>query len=164
MTTTNPVQQRWLGRPGRPTAVVLFTAVAILAVLTAIALIDLFTDPLPPVQYGPFGDPQALTGAMVLMALFAGLAFRVARGLTSRTLSAMLLLLVATGPLGWGLAFLDSIGPDWINSAGAASPFLALFLLVIAPLVTVVGVVATVAEIMRSLVAGRAQQEDAARG
>ena len=150
MTNSDTKVRRWLNRPARPTAVVLLTAAAILAVLTAIALVELFTAPLPPVQYGPFGGPHALTGAGVLMALFIGLGVRAARGLSPTSLTRTVLLLIAAGPVGWGLAFLDSLGPDVINSAGSASAFLAMFLLVVAPLLTIIGVVAALAEIIRS--------------
>lgn len=144
--------RRWICRPGRPTSVVLFGVAAILAVLTAIAVVDVFISPLPPVQYGPFGDPHALTGAILLMVIFVGVGSWAVRGLSTRALSRALLLLIAAGPIGWGMALLDALGPDWFNSAGDASPFLAMVLLVVAPIVTVGGIVAAVAEIVRSSV------------
>lgn len=150
MTSSGAEVRRWFSRPGRPTGLVLFAAAALLAVLTAIALIDLFTAPLPPVQYGPFGDPQTLTGAMVLIALFMGLGIRAVRGLSPKALSRTLLILIAAGPVGWTLAALDTVGPDMSNSAGSTGAFIAMFLLVVAPLVTVVAVVAALAEIIRS--------------
>lgn len=150
MTRSGTEVRLWFSRPGRPTGLVLYAAAALLTVLTAIALIDLFTAPLPPVQYGPFGDPHTLTGAVVLIALFMGLGVRAVRGLSPKALSRILLILIAAGPVGWALAFLDTLGPDMINSAGSTGAFIAMFLLVVAPLVTVVGVVAALAEIFRS--------------
>jgi len=129
---------------------VLLAAAAFLAVLTAIALMDLFTAPLPPVQYGPFGDPQTLTCAMVLMALFIYLGVRAVRALSPKALSRILLILITAGPVGWALAVLDTLGPDVINSAGSTGAFVTTFLLEVAPLLTIVGVVAALAEIIRS--------------
>ncbi|MFN3339084.1 MAG: hypothetical protein ACK40Z_05250 [Dietzia sp.] len=152
MTSSGTGGRQWLSRPARPTAVVLFAAAALLAVLTAIALIDLFTGPLPPVRYGPLSGPHALTTAVVLLALLVGLGIRAARGLSPKALILTLLSLIAAWPIGWGLALLDSLGPDVINSAGSASAFVELLLLVVAPMVTIVGVVATLAEIVRRAV------------
>lgn len=152
MTEPDTELRRWINRPARPTAAVLFTAAALLAVSTAIGLIDLFTSPLPPVRYGPFGDPHAFTGAVALTVLFIALGTRAARGPSPRELIVTLSLLGAAGPAGWGLAFLDAIGPDLTNSAGAAGPFIVLFLLVAAPLLTIVGVVAALAEFIRAAV------------
>lgn len=152
MTSYGAEIQRWLNRPARPTAVVAFAAAALLAVLAAIALIDLFTAPLPPVQYGPFGGPHTLTGAVVLMALFIYLGVRAARGLSPKALTLTLLLLIAAGPVGWGVAFLDSLGPDVINSPGSTGAFASMILLVATPLLTTVGVAAALAEIIRSAI------------
>lgn len=152
MTSPDTNVRRWLNRPARPTAVVLFAAAALLAALAAIALIDLFTAPLPPVQYRPLGGPHALTGAVVLMALFITLGVRAAQGLSPTVLIFTLVVLIAAGPVGWGVAFLDSLGPDVINSVGSTGTFVALFLLVVTPLLTIVGVVAGLAEIIRSSV------------
>lgn len=152
MTSPDTNVRRWLNRPARPTAVVLFAAAALLAALAAIALIDLFTAPLPPVQYGPFGGPHALTGAVVLIALFITLGVRAARGLSPTVLIFTLVVLIAAGPVGWGVAFVDSLGPDVVNSVGSTGTFVALFLLVVTPLLTIVGVVAGLAETIRSSV------------
>lgn len=152
MTSSGTEVRRWLNRPARPTAVVLFAAAALLTMLAASALIDLFTAPLPPVQYGPFGGPHALTGAVVLIVLFIACGIRAARGLSPKALTLTLLLLVAAGPVGWGLAFIDALGSDLVNSAGSTSAFIAMFLLVAAPLVTIVGVAAALAETIRGAV------------
>lgn len=149
MTSYDTAIRWWLNRPARPTAVVLFAAAALLAVLAAIALIDLFTAPLPPVQYGPFGGPHTLTGAVVLMAMFLALGARAARGFSPKALALTLIVLIAAGPVGWGVAFLDSLGPDVINSVGSTGAFVSVILLVATPLLTIVGVVAALAEIIR---------------
>lgn len=146
MTRSGAEVRRWLSRPARPTAVVAFAAAALLAVLAAIALIDLFTAPLPPVQYGPFGGPHALTGAVVLLALFITLGVRAARGLSPKALSLTLIVLIAAGPVGWLVAFLDSLGPDVINSVGSTGAFVSMIVLVATPLLTIVGVTAALAE------------------
>lgn len=149
MTRLDTSVRRWLNRPARPTAGVVLAAAALLAALVATALIDLFTAPLPPVQYGPFDSPHALTCAMALMALFFAFGIRAGRGLSPKALIFALLFLSAAGPVGWGLAFLDSQGPDVINSGGSTGAFVAMILLVVAPLLTLVGVVAGLAEIIR---------------
>lgn len=152
MTSPDTNVRRWLNRPARPTAGVLFAAAALLAALAAIALIDVFTAPLPPVQYGPFGGPHALTCAVVLAALFITLGVRAARGLSPTVLIFTLVVLLAAGPVGWGASFLDSQGPDVINSVGSTGAFVAIVLLVVAPLLSIVGVVAGLAELIRSAV------------
>lgn len=152
MTSPDTSVRRWLNRPARPTAGVLFAAAALLAALAALALIDLFTAPLPPVQYGPFGGPHALTCAVVLVALFITLGVRAARGLSPTALIFILVVLLAAGPVGWGVAFLDSQGPDVISSVGSTGAFVAIVLLVVAPLLSIVGVVAGIAELIRSAV------------
>lgn len=149
MTKPDTDVRRWLNRPARPTAGVVLAAAVLLAALVATTLIDLFTAPLPPVQYGPFDSPQALTCAMAIMALFFAFGIRAARGLSPKALIFALLLLSAAGPVGWGLAFLDSQGPDVINSGDSTGAFVAMILLVVAPLLTFVGVVAGLAEIIR---------------
>lgn len=76
---------------------VVMLAAALLAVLVAIALIGLFAASLPPAHYGPFGGAHALTGSVVLMALFVAVAVRSARGVSPE---ALILLLITAGPVG----------------------------------------------------------------
>lgn len=154
-TSSHAQDARWLNTAGRPTAAVLLIAAAILAVLTAAALIELFTAPLPPVQYGPFGGPHLLTGVIALLVIFLGLGVWAARGLQTKTLALMLLVLMLFGPVGWVLGLLDSLGPGVVNSVSSAGGFVAMFLLVVAPLTTVVGVAAAIAEAVRVVFASR---------
>lgn len=157
MTSSHAQGERWLSMPGRPTAAVLCAAVTGLAVLIALALIELFTAPLPPVQYGPFGGPHLLTGMIALLIVFLGLGVWAARGLRAKALALTLLVLMLAGPAGWILGLLDSLGPNLVNSVGSAGAFAAMFLLVAAPLTTVVGFVAAIAEAARVVLTSRSR-------
>lgn len=150
MTTTTAGPPRWICRRGAPSAVVLLLAAALLVALGVYAMVDLLRSPPPPVQYGPFGDVHALFGSALLVCTFVAAGWWAARGVSSRALRRVLVVMLATGPVGWGCAAVDSLGPDLINSAGAAAPLIGMTVLVVAPLVTVAGAVATGAELVRS--------------
>lgn len=143
--------RRRICRPGGPTALVLGGAIVLILIATATAVVDA-RDSSPQVQYGPFGDGDVLLGAGVLTAILLVGVWWTARGLTTRGLSLTLLLMVAVGPICVGLALLDSLGPDWFDST---SPALAMILLVVAPLVTLTGVVAIIAEVARATMSDR---------
>lgn len=140
---------RRLRHPVKPAAVVFSAAAAYVALLAAIALFQILTAPLPPVQYGPFDDPRALTGSVALIVLFTALGVRTLRGLSARALVSTLTLLIAAAPLAWGVAFLDSLGPDLINSSRSARAFAGWVLFDGSIYISTVGVIAAFAEVIR---------------
>lgn len=145
-----------MDQPARgPTSTVLFLAAGLVGAVTAIAVLTMPASPPPAEQYGPFGDVHALFGVGLLVAILVAVGWWAARGLTPRSLRWGLLLLLVAGPLGWGLGLIDSLGPDLINSTGSAAPFAAMALLVVAPLMTVAGMLAALAEVVRTGVSAR---------
>ncbi|MBB1023077.1 hypothetical protein [Dietzia sp. DQ12-76] len=69
MTINNEASRPWLRRLGRPTALVMFAVVALLALGATVSIVDMVGSPPPPaeLQYGPFSnidlDPSTVTSS-----------------------------------------------------------------------------------------------------
>ncbi len=141
-------RQSWIRRPGGPSAVVLLGVAALLSLWAVFVAVDTMRSPPPREHYGPFSDGQINIGFGVLILVLVGAGWWSATRTTEQGITAVLGLLVACGPIGWALAFVDSATLDLINSIGPAGAVAALLLLIFAPLVTTVAIVAAVVEFL----------------
>ncbi|MET3862572.1 uncharacterized membrane protein YuzA (DUF378 family) [Dietzia sp. 2505] len=148
MSTNDEASRPWLRRTGRPTAVVMLAAAALLVLVSIVSIVDMIGSPPPPAefQYGPFGDLDFLIGGGVLIVIFAAVGVWGATRGTEPGLSRVTAALIVCGPIGWGLGLVDSLSFNLINSIGPAGSVAAMVLLVVTFVVTVTGIVAAFAE------------------
>ncbi|WP_333618410.1 hypothetical protein [Dietzia sp.] len=139
--------QRLRDRPGFPVGVVFLCTAAIFAVWTVTALVDAAGSKPPPPD-GSFIPPGLAIAAIVAVtAVWSGLSWWTLTRADHLAVARLLIALVVAGPLGWGLAALDSATLDLINSE-PVGPVLMVALLLVTPVISVVGIIAAVVEIV----------------
>lgn len=139
---------RFLGRPGGPVGVVFWSVAAACALWIVGGIIDALAPQPPPPDASGLVSPGG--AALALGAVTAGWAILGWWAITRASSSAvtrLLVVLLLSGPVGVGLGFIDSVTVDLMN-ADYVGPILMTVCLLVAPFMSVVGVIAALVELL----------------